>query len=172
MSINIIFHHLKNFFLKTHLSHTIKIFKFLLLRPIKYGLSADIIQDISNTNINYYSTHNVPVYSSRNIETVTQQTFQSRFHVVLGLIWRRDVAQRQINIETTLCISTLKFTTYNNVETMLCFSTLNWTTLDNVETMLSFSKSIFTALGKVETTLWIWPFEKKISLDSKTNQYF
>ena len=70
MSINIIFHHLKNFFLKTHLSHTIKIFKFLLLRPIKYGLSADIIQDISSTNINYYSTHNVPVYSSRNIETV------------------------------------------------------------------------------------------------------
>ena len=48
-----------------------------------------------------------------------------------------------------------------NVETMLCISTLNWTTLDNVETTLSFSTSIFT-------TLRIWPFEKKLSLDSKT----
>ena len=73
----------------------------------------------------------------------TQQTFQRRFNIVFGLIWRRDVA-RQINVETTLCMTTL-----------------NWTTLDNVETMLSFSKSIFTTLGNVETTLWIWPFEKK-----------
>ena len=29
---------------------------------------------------------------------------------------RRDVRQRQINAETTLCISTLNFTTSNNVE--------------------------------------------------------
>ena len=31
-------------------------------------------------------------------------------------MWRRDVAQRHINVETTLCMSTLKFTTFNNVE--------------------------------------------------------
>ena len=41
----------------------------------------------------------------------TQQTFQRRFDVVFRLIWRRNVAQRQINVETTLCMSTLKFTT-------------------------------------------------------------
>ena len=65
----------------------------------------------------------------------TQQTFQRWFNVVFRSIWRRDVAQRQTNFETTLCTSTLKFTTFNNVETMLCFSTLNWTTLDNVVNM-------------------------------------
>ena len=74
-----------------------------------------------------------------------QQTFQRRFNVAFRLIWRRDVTQRQINVETTLC-----------------FSTLNWTTLDNVETTLSFSTSIFTTLGNVETTLQIWLFEKKL----------
>ena len=88
------------------------------------------------------------------METITQQTFQLRFNVVFRLIWGRDVEQRQINVKTTLCMSTLKFTT-------LCFSTLNWTTLDNVEPTLSFSTSIFTTLGNVETTLRIWPFEKK-----------
>ena len=31
-------------------------------------------------------------------------------------VWHRDVAQRQINVETTLCTSTLKFTTLNNVD--------------------------------------------------------
>ena len=91
---------------------------------------------------------------------VSQQTFQHCFNVVFRLIWRRDVAQRQINIETTLCTSTLEFTTLNNVKSTLSISTLIWTTLDNVETT-SFSESIFTTLGNVETTLWIWPFEKK-----------
>ena len=91
----------------------------------------------------------------------TQQTFQRRFNVAFRLIWRRDVAQRQINVETTLRTSTMKSTTFNNVETTLCISTLNWTTLDNVETTLSFSRSIFTTLGDVETTLRIWPFQKK-----------
>ena len=102
----------------------------------------------------------------------TQQTFQRRFNVVFRLTWRPDVAQRQINVETTLCTSTLKFTTFNNVETTLYVSTLNWTTLDNFETMLSFSTWIFTALGNVETALQIWPFGKKLSLDWKTKWYF
>ena len=103
---------------------------------------------------------------------VSQQTFQRRFNVVFRLIWRRGVAQSEINVETTLCTSTLKFTTLNNVETTLCFSTLNWTTLDNVETTLSFSTSIFTTLGNVETTLRIWPFEKKKASIQKQNNIF
>ena len=44
-------------------------------------------------------------------DSSTQQTFQRPFKVAFRLIWRRDVAQRQINVETTLCTSTLKFTT-------------------------------------------------------------
>ena len=75
---------------------------------------------------------------------ITQQTFQHQFNVVFRLVWRRNVTQRQINVETTLYMSTLKSTTQNNVETKLCFSTLNWTTL-----------------GNVETTVRIWPFKKK-----------
>ena len=94
-------------------------------------------------------------------ELATQQTFQRQFDVVFRLIWRRNVAQRQINVEATLCTSTLKFTTWNNIETTFCFSTLIWTTLDNVKTALSFSTSIFTQLGNFETTFRIWPFEKK-----------
>ena len=70
------------------------------------------------------------------------RTFQRRFNVAFRLIWRRDIAQRQSNVETTLCTSTLTFTTFNNIETTLRISTLNWTTLDNVETTLSFSTSI------------------------------
>ena len=87
------------------------------------------------------------------------------------LIWSCDVAQRQINVQSTLCTSALQFTTFNNAETRLCISTLNWTMLDNVKTTFSFWTSIFTTLGNVETTLRIWPFEKK-SLDSKTKEYF
>ena len=93
----------------------------------------------------------------------TQQTFQRWFNVVFRLIWRLDVAQRQINVETTLCMSMFKCTTFNNVETTLCISTLNWTTLDNVETTLSFLISIFTTMSNVETTLRVWTFEKKRS---------
>ena len=83
----------------------------------------------------------------RQFRHLSQQTFQRRFNIVFGLIWRRDVTQRQNNVKTTLCTSTFKFIAFNNVETRLRVSTLNWTTL-------SFSTSIFT-------TLRIWPFEKK-----------
>ena len=85
----------------------------------------------------------------------SKQTFQRQLNVDFRLIWRRDVAQRQINVET-----------------MLCTSTLNWITLDNVETTLSFSTSIFTTLGNVETTLRIWPFEKKKASIQKQNNIF
>ena len=91
----------------------------------------------------------------------TQQTFQRCFNVFFWLTRRRDVGQRQINIETTLCISTLKSTMSNNVESMLCISTLTWTALGNVETTLLFSTSSFTMLVNVETTLWKWPLLKK-----------
>ena len=88
------------------------------------------------------------------------------------LIWRRNVAQCQINVETTSCASKLKFTTLNNVESMFSISTLVWTTLDNVETTLPFSKKTFTTLGNIETTLWIWPFEKKIKSRFKNKIIF
>ena len=70
-----------------------------------------------------------------------QQTFQRCFIVVFRLIRRRDVEQRRVNVETTLCISTLEFTTSNNVKSTLCISTLIWTKSDNVETTLPFSTS-------------------------------
>ena len=57
-------------------------------------------------------------------KTLILQTFQRCFNVDFWLIRRRDLGQRQINVETTLCISTLEFTTSNNVESMLCISTL------------------------------------------------
>ena len=38
----------------------------------------------------------------------SQQTFQRFFNIVFWLMRRRDVGQCQINVETTLCISTLK----------------------------------------------------------------
>ena len=103
---------------------------------------------------------------------VTQYIFRRRFSVALRLIWRRDVAHYQINIETTLCTSTLKFTTLSNAETTLYISTLNWTTLDNVETTLSFSTSILRTLGNVKTTLRIWPFQKKIKPRFKNKMIF
>ena len=101
-----------------------------------------------------------------------QQTCQRRLNVVFRLVGRRDVAQRQINVEKTMCTSTLWFLTFNNVETTLSISTLNWTTLDNVEKTLSFSMSIFRTLGNVETTLWIWPFQKKIKPRFKSKMIF
>ena len=98
----------------------------------------------------------------KNLLTLSsQQIFQRCFNVVFWLIQRHDVGQHQINVETTLCISTLEFTTSNNVESKLCISTLIWTTLENVETTLSFSTSSFTTLVNVETTLWKWPFLKR-----------
>ena len=90
----------------------------------------------------------------------TQQTLQRCLNVAIRVIWRRDVGQCQINIETTLKISTLRFTTLNNVESTFCVSTLILTTLENVATMLLFSTASFTTLINVETTLWIWPYSK------------
>ena len=49
----------------------------------------------------------------------TQQTFQRCFNVVFWLMRGREVGQRQINVETTLGISKLKFTTSNNVKSTL-----------------------------------------------------
>ena len=77
------------------------------------------------------------------LKNLSQETFQRCFNVVFWLIQRRDGGQHQINVGTTLCISTLI-----------------WTTLGNVETMLPFSTSSFTTLVNVETTLWKWPFIK------------
>ena len=40
-----------------------------------------------------------------------QETYQRCLNVVARVIWRRGVGQCHINVETTLCMSTLKFTT-------------------------------------------------------------
>ena len=89
-----------------------------------------------------------------------QQTFQRWFNVVVVRLRRRDGGHCQINIETTLCMPTWKFTTLNNVETTLrnvkttlSISLLILTTLDNVETMLLLSTLSFTTLINVKTTL-------------------
>ena len=89
----------------------------------------------------------------------SQQTFQRCFNVVFCLIQRRDVGQRQINVETTLHISTLEFTTSNNVKSMLYISTLIWNNVRQRRDIVV-STSSFTALVNVETTLWKWPFLK------------
>ena len=90
----------------------------------------------------------------------TQQAFQHCLNVVVRVMIRQDVGQCQINVQKTLCMATLKFTTLENVESTFPISTLVLTTLDNVETMLLFSTSSFTTLMNVETTLWIWSFSK------------
>ena len=84
----------------------------------------------------------------------TQKTFQRCPNLVVRVIWLHNVGQYQINVETMLCVYTLKFTTLNNVTLTSSISTLILTTLDNAETMLFFVN--------VETTfcICIWPFSK------------
>ena len=65
------------------------------------------------------------------------------------MIWRCNVGQCQINIETMFCMSRL---TLNHIESSLSISTMIWT-LHNVKTMLLFLTSSFTALINVEKTL-------------------
>ena len=89
----------------------------------------------------------------------TQETFQHCLNVVVRLIWRRDVGESQIKVETNLR-SNFKFTTLNNAKSTLSISTLILTTLDNFKMLLLFSTSSFTTLVNVETTLWIWSFSK------------
>ena len=103
---------------------------------------------------------NIYLSKVNNSNTRAQQKLQHRFNVVFRSIWRRNVSQHQINVETTLYTSTMKFKTFNNVESTLSISTLNWAMLANVKTT-SFSTSTFTTLGNVETTFRIWPFEKQ-----------
>ena len=90
----------------------------------------------------------------------TQQTFQRCLNVVVRLIWRCDVGQCPINVETMLRMSTLKSTMLNNVELTFSIWTLILTMLDNVKTMLLCWTSSFPTLINVETTFWIWPFLK------------
>ena len=101
----------------------------------------------------------------------TQKTFQRCFNVVIWFTWRHDEGQRQINIETTLCISALECTTSSKVEPTLCISMLIWTILDYLETTLSFSTSSFTTLVNVETMLWKWPFPKKKSFQIEYTEF-
>ena len=99
----------------------------------------------------------------------TQKTFQRCPNVAVRVIWRRDVRQCHINVEATLCMSTLKFITLNNVKSTLSISTLILTTLDNVETMLLFSTSSFTTLINVETKVVNMTIFKKLN---RAKKYF
>ena len=71
-----------------------------------------------------FLTHKQFSHNLQKGHVLSQQTFQRCFNVVFWLMRLRDAGQRQINVEATLCISTLKFTTSNNVESTLCISTL------------------------------------------------
>ena len=86
----------------------------------------------------------------------SQQTFQRWFSVAFRLKWRHDVAQRQINVETTLRTSRLKSTTFNNV----VYFKVELSNVRQRRNKLSFSTSILATLGNFETTLRIWPFQK------------
>ena len=104
----------------------------------------------------------------------TQKTFQRCLNVVVRAIWLRSVGQYQINVETTLRMYTLKFTTFNNVKLTLPISTLILTTSDNAETMLSFLTSSFKTLTNVETKFCrqfskSWKKQKKFFELQKTN---
>ena len=54
---------------------------------------------------------------------VSQQKFQRCFNVSVRLIWRLNVGQSQIKVETTSCMSTLKLATLNVVESTSSIST-------------------------------------------------
>ena len=63
----------------------------------------------------------------------TQETFQCGLNIVVRVIWRCIVRQCQINFETTLCISKMKFTKLNNVKSTLYISALILKTLYNAK---------------------------------------
>ena len=73
----------------------------------------------------------------------------------LLLGWPRDVGQCQINVETKLCMSKLKFTTLKNVESTLSISTFilinNVSQCHNNVVVFNFG---FSTLINVQTTLW------------------
>ena len=83
----------------------------------------------------------------------TQETFHHCHNVAVWVIWRCDVGQCQINVETMLCMSTVTFAMLNNVKSTstLSNSTLILTTLDNLETLNSASS--FTTIINVKTTV-------------------
>ena len=90
----------------------------------------------------------------------TQETFQCGLDVVVRVTWRRDIGQCKINVETTFCMSKLKFTMLSNVISTLSISKLILTKLDNTETMLLFLTSSFITLINVETACEYDHFQK------------
>ena len=86
----------------------------------------------------------------------------------LLLGWPRDVGQCQINVETQLCMSKLKFTTLKNVESTLSISTFilinNVSQCQNNVAVFNFG---FTTLINVQTTLWTGSFFKKLKKAKK-----
>ena len=97
----------------------------------------------------------------------TQKTFQGCLNVVVRVIWLCDIGQYWINVETTLCMYTLKFTTLSNVRLTLSISTLILTTLDvefhNVDQRQNnvLYMTIFKKLKRAKKYFWV--SKKKVS---------
>ena len=118
-------------------------------------------------NLKWYFRQPVNLNQTFSQTEFTQQTFQSYVNVVFRLIWCRDVAHRQINVETTLCRSTLEFTTLSHVESTLPISALIWRTLDNVIFNFNLRK-----IGQHWNDILNMTILKKINLKANTKQYF
>ena len=78
--------------------------------------------------------------------TFTTANIWSLFYTGFRLIWLRDAWLCQINVKTTLCMSTLEFKTLKNIKPTFSITNFLWTMLNNVETTLLFSTSSFTKL--------------------------
>ena len=108
-------------------------------------------------------------------DSLNQPTFQRCFSALL-LAWNDVATLNKVKpkVETTLYMSTLKFTTLNNFKSMLSISTLILAMSDNVKTTLRFSTLSSTAWTSLETTLWMWAFAKgrKIKLELRAVKYF
>ena len=85
----------------------------------------------------------------------TQQTLQRRFNVVFRLIWRRDIAQRQINVNNVVYVNVVIYNAQQRWKGIVNF---------NVE---------FNNVGQRRNSvghMTIW--KRKLSLKWKTKKYF
>ena len=74
-----------------------------------------------------------------------------------------------MNVETTLCMSTLKFASLNNVESMLSISKFILTTSGNVETMFVIFNVEFHNIGQRRSNVVNMTIFKKLK---RAKKYF
>ena len=118
-------------------------------------------QVLSNVVLRYrkFSYLKDKLFLRLNVLNITQQTFQRRFDVAFRLIWRRDVAQRQINVEIYNVEQRWNNVVYFNFELNNVRPLWNNVVIFNVD---------FDNVGKrrnnvANRTIW----KKTLSLDSK-----